>query len=681
MKKKIAGALLLSALGMPVWADGDESLFFSDLPVVASVSRLPQRLADAPASVTVVDRDMIRASGARSLNDVLRLVPGFQTFAHSDVAARVNYHGVSDDNDFSPRVQVLVDGRSLHSPLFRNGMNWGLAPVALEDIERIEVVRGSNTVSYGTNAFMGVVNIVTLPPPLVRGLSVSASRGNQGVRDHTVRGGGRFGEQGHFRLTLQETKDDGLDDSWDWQDRFLNRRFDARFDYQLGMADLLEVGFGRVEGRFRRGRLDTDVTPFVIDPEDPFRNLRESSTWLQTRWLRTLADGGDVSLRYTFNEDRGDEAYSDPTRDPGFRRVNYSGDVGRRNEIELTHHLRPSDATRLTWGMSWRHDTVSSDTMLRDRGTVSRQVRRAFANGEWKPATRLTVNVGASSENDSLSGNHLSPRASVALHLTPENTLRVGYAQAWRTPSLVAYNANYRDRGVLRYRNDQIGNRGLEAEELDTWEIGYLGDWRDWRMSLDVRVFREKLRDRILLLRPGAGRANVPRSEQNVQDIDIDGYEFQWRWQPFEKTRLVANHARIRAEAGLSSNGERIAAIPGSNLATDRTGAYFALAENSAPRHSSSLLWMQKLPYGLEFSLAHYRVGEAKWTRNTEVQAYRRTDARLAYPFRLAGQRGELAYTVQSLDGAHEEQRSARSDEPNQRTVDRRHWVSLRLDF
>lgn len=677
MKKAFAGLFFLSTAALPALAADDESAYFSELPVVASVSRLPQRLADAPASVTVLDRDMIRASGARSLNDLLRLVPGFQTFAHSDVAARVNYHGVSDDGDFSPRVQVQVDGRSLYSPLFMNGMNWGVVPVALEDIERIEVLRGSNTVSYGSNAFMGVINIVTLPPPLVRGVSVKANRGSQGVRDHTVRGGGRFGEQGNFRLTLQETRDDGLDDQWDWQDSFLNRRFDARLDYQLAATDLLELGFGRVEGRFRRGRLDTDVTPFVSDPADPLRTLAQSSTWLQARWLRALGDGSDLSLRYTLGEDRSDDAYIDPGRDPGYRRVDYSGDRGRRNEIELTHNFLFSDAARFVWGVSWRHDAVSSDTMLRDQGTVSRQVRRAFANGEWRPNRRLTVNLGASSENDSLAGTHFSPRASVALHLTPGNTLRLGYSQAWRTPSLPAYRANYRERGANPHRNDQTGNPRLDAERLDTWEIGYLGDWHDWRMSLDVRVFREALRDRILLLRPGAG---APRSEQNVQDIDLSGHEFQWRWQPFESTRLVLSHARIHSDAGLSGNGARILATPGSNLAIDPSGNYRALAENAAPHRASSLLWVQRLPLGIEFSLAHYRVGEVKWTRNTRVDKYRRTDARLAWPFRLAGQRGEISWTVQSLDGAHEEQRSA-GNSPTQRTVDRRHWLGLRLDF
>ena len=192
----------------------DEDIYFSDLPVVASVSRLPQRQADAPTSVTVIDRDMIRASGARDLNDVFRLVPGFLTFPNNTDSARVTYHGLTDE-EYSPRVQVLVDGRSLHSPLFRNGTNWATIPVAIEDIERIEVVRGTNTVSYGTNAFLGVINIITVDPALARGFSVSTNYGNQGVRDYTLRSGGKLGESGDYRFTYQARSDHGLADRFD----------------------------------------------------------------------------------------------------------------------------------------------------------------------------------------------------------------------------------------------------------------------------------------------------------------------------------------------------------------------------------------------------------------------------------------------------------------------------------
>lgn len=670
--------LALAALTSGVLADDD--IFFAELPVVASVSRLPQRQADAPASVTVVDREMIRASGVRSLSDIFRLVPGFQTFAQSDTTSRVTYHGITDDNDYSPRVQVLVDGRSLHSPLFRGGVNWALLPVALEDIERIEVVRGSNSVSYGTNAFLGVVNIITVDPSLVRGTAVSTSLGSQGVRDYTVRGGGGW-ENGNYRLTYQEVKDDGLEDAYDWQDSNRVRRLDARLDYQLTDKDALELNLGRVEGRFTKGRLDFDEPAPHIDTGNPMRNLDESSSWLQMRWLHTLGADADFSLRYTFSEDRSDETFSDPGRAIGYQRVNEGGDWGQRHELEATHHFSPMRATRLVWGASWRHDTLSSDTMMRDRGQESRQVWRAFANGEWKPVTWLTANAGMSNEYDSLAGNHLSPRASLAFHLDAENTLRIGYARAWRTSSILAYKANYRH-DVVVDRDDQIGNPRLPAERLDSWEIAYLGDWRSLRMSLDLRGFDERIRDRLMLVRPGvAYSGDIQYSEQSIQDLKIRGYELQWKWTPRDGTQLLLNYARIHITSEWSDNGKLIALSPGSHLFLPvHSNKYVALAENSAPRNSSSAMLIQRLPNNWQLSVVYSQVGAMQWTRNTEVDRYQRVDARLAYPFSLGGKPAEIAYTVQSLNGAHIEQRKS-DDDPKARVVDRRQWLTLNVSF
>lgn len=670
-----AAALALGAAAVPVRAS--EDLFFSELPIVASISRLPQRQADAPSAVTVIDRVTIRASGARTLNDLFRLVPGFQTFAGSDAAARVTYHGVTDE-DYSPRVQVLVDGRSLHSPLFQNGMNWSLVPVALEDIERIEVVRGSNTTSYGSNAFLGVINIITVDPELVRGVSVSANAGNQGVRDFALRTGRPLGERGSFRLTVQQSADDGLDErsstlsDHDWRDRNRSRLLDLRVAWQSDVRDLLELHLGRVESRRLTGRLDEDTgRPRA---SDPLRDLDEASSWLQLRWLRTLSGTSDLSLRYTYSVDEADSGFVDPTRTAGFRSVDEAGDRGTRHEIEAVNTFLPFSRTRVVWGASWRSDALRSKTMLRDRGSVQRDVGRVFANGEWKPVEWFTANLGASHEYDSIVGAHFAPRASLAVHLNPENTVRLGAARAWRTAATLHYRANHL---LSPTRAEWVGNPDLPAERLDSLELGYLGDWRDWRMSLELRVFDERLNDRMIArIRTGeqpAGLDNLPYTVQPVQDLRIRGHELHWKWQPFEGTRIALGHADTRIRSRNTRLGQRLADNPGSNFFTSQP-RYVALAERSSPHRATSLMWRQRLPWGLELAVMHYRVGRMKWTRNTEVEAYRRTDLRIARPFAVASQRGELAYTVQSLEGRHAEQRM-------QRIVDRRHWVSLRLDF
>ena len=249
----IALATAVASVGSGLVA-ADESVYFSELPVVASVSRLPQRLAEAPTAVTVIDRDMIKASGVRDLNDVFRLVPGFQTYPHTTEPARVSYHGLNDE-DYSPRVQVLIDGRSMYSPLFGNGVNWATIPVALDDIERIEVVRGTNSVSYGSNAFLGVINIITVDPALTRGLSVSVSHGSQNVRDQGLRLGGKIGDVGDFRLTYRQQNDDGLNNRGDWVDHYQSRLVDFRSDLTLSERDSVQISFGQIEGVTGVGRI------------------------------------------------------------------------------------------------------------------------------------------------------------------------------------------------------------------------------------------------------------------------------------------------------------------------------------------------------------------------------------------------------------------------------------------
>lgn len=539
-----------------VWsgtATGDE-MFFSELPSVASVSRLPQRIADAPTAVTVVDRAMIRASGARSLSDVMRLVPGFQTFASSDKQTRVNYHGITDD-DYSPRVQVLIDGRSLHSPLFRGGVNWDLLPVALRDIDRIEVVRGSNTVSYGTNAFLGVINIITLDPLLAPRASVSVSRGNQGVFDYTLRGAAQYGEATAVRLTYRQMRDDGLDEVpnengvFDWADSNRSRLLEMRLFHQIDPVNELDVGFSHITKRSLVGRR-TGIPP-VPRAGNPLRNLDESSTALQVSWRHVQDADSDWQLRYALSHDTASSAFRDDRLQAApYYRVDVDGDRSTRHELELTH-TRSLDQVRLVSGGSWRHDSVRSATIMRDRGSVGRNTGRVFANVEWRPQHWLTANAGASFEHDSLAGNHFAPRASLSWHVMPDHTLRLGYARAWRTASVFDYKARH----LTSLDNASwIGNRRLPAERLDSLELGYLGEWPVARMSLDVRAFSEKVDNRLQsLIRTGSnfGYANMPNTVEPVQKLDIRGYEFQWKWQPFETTRFMVGHASIRIDGRL----------------------------------------------------------------------------------------------------------------------------------
>ncbi len=662
----------------------DEEAYFSDLPIVASVSRLPQRLADAPAAVTVVDRDMIKASGVRDLNDIFRLVPGFQTYPNNTESARATYHGMGD-GDYAPRVQVLIDGRSMLSPLFGSGVNWATLPVALEDIERIEVVRGTNAVSFGSNAFLGVINIITIDPAMARGFSVSTNYGNQNVRDYSVRTGGRIGEVGDFRFTYRHQNDNGLTDRHNWIDSYRSRLFDFRADFVLNERDSLQFSLGQIEGVTQAGRLDkVNLQP---DPTNPFRDVLQTDSFAQLQWRRVLSPYSDIQLRYSYTADESNDAF---TVDgvilglPNSISVNQSGDHGTRHEIELQHSLRASEAARLVWGGSWRTDALRSEWTLRNQGTVRRDVGRVFGNVEWKPAQWITGNFGLAAESDSMAGVHASPRISANVHLNTQNTLRLGLSRAYRTGSI----QNYRGREVVpippqhpSYDFIYSGKPDMPAERLDTVEIGYLGDWRDWRSSLDVRVFSERLPNRLYRIDLGAGNSTVPRSTVPVQDVRIVGLEYQFKWQPFDSTRFVLNQtfARITSEFLPSA-----LALPNSEL-TVSAQRIAEFTNNSMPSRSTSLMWMQKLPLRFEFSLIGYAQQSMQWSSRSVSLKYRRIDARLGYPFRAGAIGGELALTIQNLNGSHNEYKwpdpSDTNPDPDGRIVERRQWVSLRLDF
>jgi iron complex outermembrane receptor protein len=694
----IASGVVLAG-GMAHAASTEDELFFSELPIVASVSRLPQRQQDAPTSVTTLDRATIKASGMRDLNDLLRLVPGFQTFSHTTDPVRVTYHGITDD-DFSPRVQVLIDGRSLYSPLFRGGVNWTMLPVAIEDIERIEVVRGTNSASYGTNAFLGVINIITVDSALMQ-RGISTNLGNQGVRDYTLRTGGKLGEVGNFRFTYQKKDDNALNDRANWHDSYRSRLFDLRADFQLTTRDSLQANLGHTEATMPMGVNN--------DPGWPIHDFDQSSSYLQLGWRHVVSESSDLNIRFAYSRDRADDRFigtflvNSPMPDPSdllYRDGSFGGS-SIRHEIEVQHTFRPLDDLRLAWGGGYRRDELQSGQNFYGNPRYVRSVSRAFGNAEWKPLKWFSGNLGASLDYDTMAGHSVSPRASVAFHMNPDNTIRLGVAKTVRTVSTMDYKGDfryeafqYRDGTTIApgtiYQYGFYGDAHTPAEKLHSFDIGYLGEWRNLRMSLDVRAFREVIPNRLMRVSRSLEQYGVCDFRgctdttadflTPVQHVRIQGVEYQWRWQPRETTRLIFSQSftEIRAEV-LDGFLNSHSLASGGALGSDNLQTNDKLAEMSAPKRATSLLWIEQLPYGFLFSAFGQYQSKMKWTRNSEAEGYSRVDLRLAYPFRWGDVRGEIAGTVQSLNGPHGEFRAI--GQTGDRIVTHREWLTVRFDY
>lgn len=640
-----------------------EQDWFDELPVVLSASRLAQPLNAAPAAVTMIDSDMIRHSGARHVVDLLRLVPGFQVAYVPNGAPAAVYHGLAQD--YPRHMQVLVDGRSQYSPFFIGGVNWNLVPVGIEDIERIEVIRGSNSAAYGSNAFLGVVNIITRHAAETRGAVAELRRGSGGIEDRRLRLGAG-GENLNLRLTAETQDDRGLDN---FRDDMRRRLVDVRADWRLGLRDELQLQLGEISTVQQQGSNKVD---------DPWRSQAQRQQFVAIGWRRALGDAEDLAVRYYRSEERAGDAFTFAVGpftvplDYGFSSV--------RNNVEVVHTFRPLANTRLAWGGELRTDAVTGALYYGRADAVSLTIGRVFGNLEWRPGHDWVANAGATWEYDSNAKTTFAPRFALNWHVAPGQTLRAGIARAYRTPSLFETRSDFAVRasdGTALLRR-YLSTGTVEPERVTSREIGWLAEFPAINLTGDLRIFEERVADRILgiptmldaahreILAVDApfGDADNPA---NVQQVKISGLEHQLRWQPRSATRVILNQSFIRMSASMN--------VPGEGLNSTYDPAMAATqAASSAPTHTATLMLIQRLPGGVALSATYHSVGAMKWGNYTYTPSYRRLDWRLAYPFRLGQERGEVAFTVQS-DGTPHPERAAAD------MISRRGFASLRLEF
>lgn len=658
---------LLAALGAAVGAAAQERTtlserdYFEELPVVLSVSRLAQPLDEAPGAVTVIDRDMIRQSGARYLVDLLLLVPGFQVARIPNGSPAAVYHGLAEA--YPRHMQVLLDGRSQYSPFFLGGVNWNLVPVSLDDIDHIEVVRGSNSAAYGANAMLGVVNIVTRHSQETQGAAAEMHAGPYGINDKRIRLGA--GAQGFsIRYTAESRFDNGIDG---FRDNTAQRLNDLRADWRLGPRDEIQM---------QAGEIVTTLQVGAGSASNPLREQRHHQQYVQFGWRRTLSESEELALRYYRSEEGAADAFSFPFGpftvpvDYGFHSV--------RNNLEATHTFRPWQDTRLAWGGELRSDAIKGALYYGRPEEVSQTIGRLFGNLEWRPAPAWITNLGATWEYDSNSKTTFAPRAALNWHVMPGQTLRVVASRAFRTPSLFETRANYGFSSSTGLMLDRVflARGPVRPEAITSRELGWVGEFKPWRLTGDIRIFDERLRDRMvsipsMLAAPNCELLSVPCGEAdasyNAEDVRIRGIEYQWRWQPRDTTRLMLNQSFIRMAADMR--------LPLAPLAASyQPEKDLIQAANSAPTHATTLMLTQRLPGGVELSAIYHSFGAMKWSNNTAAAHWQRLDWRLAYPFRLGPTRGEIAFAVQGDGKPHAEHAASEVLTP-------RGYASLRLEY
>ncbi len=640
----------LGLLLMLAWTAGSakaerqptEHDYFEQLPVVLTVNRLEQALNDAPGAVTVIDRETIRRSGARDVTDLLRLVPGYLVSGWNGAQPNAAYHVPLDD--FGTRNLVMIDGRSVYSPLHLGDTHRGMMGVMLEDIERLEVLRGSNSAAYGANAMFGVISIITRHAADTLGGELSASAGGAHIQDRRARlGWGN--EHAAFRLSAGQRADSGLRNAYD--DRRL-RQLHWRSDLRPSAQDdvLLEAGTSELvagEG-------------FPSSIGNPIRTVTSRDHYLLGQWRRQLTESEQLKLSADYTEEEIHDVA--PYRAVPGLNLDFSG-KGRRLNLELQHQRRLAEGLRAVWGLGAKQeDALSRPLYHRDRVTMREQ--RVFGNLEWQAQPRWLINAGLFVGRHSWTGTYAAPRLMANYLLTPDHTLRFGATRSVRAPT------QFELAGDVRYvLNDVLLGRTVAAtgqvqpERLASREISYLGQFRDLRLTLDVRLYREELKGligtapyRLPVSLPGTG--SLVDDYVNKPGLSTTGVEYQLRWSPREGTVLWFNQNLI-----------------------DLKRENAALYEREPPRHASTLALFQKLPAGMNLTVMVHALGRMTWRgRKDQLPPTQRLDLRLDYPFRLGSTRAEAALTVQALGGDQSEFLPSSSFR-----FQRRAFGTLRLEF
>lgn len=641
-------ATILSVSPANCAANVTELDFLGEMPVVLSVSRLRQPTSEAPSATSVIDREMIRASGFREVADLFRLVPGFYVGHVSGNHPVVSYHGLT--GEYSPRLQVLIDGRSVYSQLF-GGAEWSDIALSIDDIERIEIVRGPNAASFGSNAFFGVINIITRHPAEEKGSFASLTIGEKGLREGTLRTSLHSGALS-ARATFNYLGNNGFDDRYD----DIRRRFvNVRGDYQLNNTDNIDFQFGATRGARQRGFADCALT---FDCE---RTQKINANFLQMRWQRKFDTSSELSVQVFHEYHSAREMGTEPIAQIGgppqlFAIDNHN--ITQRSDFEIQHIIAPHSDWRVVWGGGARRDSVYAPLLFSRSDSIITNLNRLFAHAEWRPTSQWLFSAGAMLEDNSLTGFDTSPR--VALHYmpTPSHSIRMSASRATRIPTTFTEYANFHfDFGTIQLQ-PFFSSGGVRAETILSREVGYVGNFFDQRLNLDLRIFHEKLGDLTTAVAVPFGNAiNGSTTDfTNANNATVKGFEAQLNFRPDTYSRVLLSYGRT----SVSSNSP--------------------VLENTPPRNTIGGLITRALSNDWSTSVGYYQTSARSpnelqpFNQASNIPLARRLDLRLAKAMKAAWGRGEFSVVVQNILDPY-------VDYSVVNKFDRRAFVQIQLNF
>lgn len=612
--------------------------FLTDIPQVVSATRMSQRLTKAPAAVTIIDRAMIDAAPIYRVEDLFRLVPGMQSLSVTRNTSMVTYHGVADN--FPDNLEVMVDGRSIYLP-FLSTVDWSGLGLSLDDIDHIEVVRGSNVPVYGSNAFLGAINIVTRSPLVERGSSARLLGGSQQQQLFEARHAG-YSNDLSYRLSTGYRANAG---SELFKDRQTIRFANLSVAFTPTLQDSLDLQLGINQVDLLVGAADKPDRQFVpADIQSNYQYLRwgrelDADQTLQLTLSRNLLDLSMSELKaeelilHEFSTVQDIETALQLARLQQMDGVTVWSDSARGRatatelELQYTHHQAPS--LSFMAGSAYRWETVNSPMQLTGEQRINEERSTLFGNIQWQQNSRMVWNLGGMIEYFSaVKAARLSPRLALNYLLSDRSALRASYTRAYRMPSLLEanlqstiYNKEGQPWNVLT-----VNNPDLKPEQLDSFELGSYWHSGSGMLELDLRLYYEQIndgmRDRFYIQQPADYDGYYSRKE-NIASWRNRGLDLQLKVKPWQSATWWLAYGYQDVHGGYFQ-GE--SSFP---LTAGRGG--LQTLDAAAPAHTFSLLYDQQLSSHWSYSFANYFMSETAWPEGGVRSSWWRTDMKVAH--------------------------------------------------
>jgi iron complex outermembrane receptor protein len=581
-----------------------------NVPHVLSAVRLHQPTAEVPASVTVLDAKFIKATGITNIQDLFRYVPGMlvvpEPFDNSD---SVVYHG--GPALYPKSMEVLIDGRTAYSSGLA-AVSWNLLPVAIEEIQRIEIVRGPNSTTYGTNAFQAVVNIITKhPADTLSQKNINIKMGDN--NDHYLQGHIGFDALGaQWKLTAVDKGTDHLSDDTServqCESQCPNRRdvshiklqnfyeidtkqsFDMSLLYYQGERGA--ATYGSTTNTINEDHIEAGVR-YYFDPSEKHHIKFSSSIYKYHRdqvqtddYLPVGQADPDLAELYKINPEAAAQIvfglspdaidFSDPNQLSIFQKlaIKYANPqdflvpvsatssaetTEIRTDVELQDTYAITPNLTVLSGIGFRYDKVHSDTYY--NGMVHNDSWRFFGNVNWKASDRWSLHTGIMNETSELDSSALSFRTAANYLISPIESIRIVYSEAAKTPDFLEQYVDWTYKleniettspyvGEYFFRS-VLAQDKLDTQHIKSLELGYYGQSRSYRSEWDLRIFHEKISDLIYFF-------PAITSQTSFQNNDINFYGFEWQFSSKintqNKVRYIGAYTKANAttEEGLT---------------------------------------------------------------------------------------------------------------------------------